>query len=66
MGVQGADRDADSIAQFFQTMLDGGIYLAPSPFEAGFVSTVHGDAELTLLRTAADRAFGSLSGRPSV
>ncbi|MDE0899975.1 MAG: glutamate-1-semialdehyde 2,1-aminomutase, partial [Longimicrobiales bacterium] len=61
-----AELDRDLFAQFFQTMLDGGIYLAPSPFEAGFVSTVHGDAELTLLRTAADRAFGSLSGRPSV
>jgi len=27
-------------------MLERGVYLAPSQFEAGFVSTVHGDAEI--------------------
>jgi glutamate-1-semialdehyde 2,1-aminomutase len=61
-----AGLDRDLFAQFFRTMLENGVYLAPSPFESGFVSTAHGGAEMDLLRTAADRAFGKLSGRPSV
>lgn len=31
---------------FFQRMLQNGVYLAPSPYEAAFVSTAHGEAEL--------------------
>jgi glutamate-1-semialdehyde 2,1-aminomutase len=37
---------------FFHEMLDGGIYLPPSAFEAAFTSAVHGAAELELLRNA--------------
>ena len=33
-------------------MLDAGVYLPPSPFEAWFASTVHGDAELEHFRRA--------------
>ncbi|HUE75901.1 MAG TPA: glutamate-1-semialdehyde 2,1-aminomutase [Chloroflexota bacterium] len=36
--------DTDRFARFFHAMLDRGIYLAPSQFEAAFVSTVHDDA----------------------
>ncbi len=32
--------------RFFHAMLERGVYLAPSQFEAGFVSTVHGPAEI--------------------
>lgn len=38
--------NTDIYPDFFQGMLRNGIYLAPSPFEAAFVSTAHGDAEL--------------------
>jgi glutamate-1-semialdehyde 2,1-aminomutase len=37
---------------FFHEVLEGGIYLPPSAFEAAFTSAVHGEAELELLRNA--------------
>ncbi len=42
---------------FFHEMLNEGVYLAPSPFEAGFTSITHGDAELSKSISAAERAF---------
>jgi len=42
-------------AQFFHAMLERGVYFAPSQFEAGFVSLMHGDAEIQrTLEAAAD------------
>jgi glutamate-1-semialdehyde 2,1-aminomutase len=35
--------DTEAFGRFFHAMLDGGVYLAPSQFEAGFVSSVHDD-----------------------
>jgi glutamate-1-semialdehyde 2,1-aminomutase len=35
--------DRDAFARFFHAMLDEGVYLAPSQFEAAFVSTAHSD-----------------------
>jgi len=46
---------------FFHAMLDRGINLAPSAFEAGFVSAAHGDEELRLTFEAADAAFDALA-----
>jgi len=48
---------AERFRTFFHAMLDQGIYLAPSPFEAGFVTTAHGDAEIDQTLEAARRAF---------
>jgi glutamate-1-semialdehyde 2,1-aminomutase len=42
---------------FFKAMLDQGVYLAPSPFEAGFLSMAHGDAEVDDTLEAARRAL---------
>lgn len=42
---------------FFHAMLDEGVYLAPSAFEAGFVSAGHDDAVITATIVAANRAF---------
>lgn len=42
--AKGADTEAFS--RFHHACLERGVFLAPSPFEAGFVSTVHGDAEI--------------------
>ena len=52
--------DTKKFARFFHGMLDRGIYLAPSQFEAGFISTAHtqGDIEATL--RAANEALKSL------
>jgi len=40
----GADQDAFS--RYFWGMLEGGVYVAPSVFEAAFVSTVHSGADI--------------------
>lgn len=45
---------------FHKTMLANGIYLAPSMFEAGFVSTAHGAKELDLTLQAFDLALGKI------
>jgi len=52
--------DAGRFRSFFHAMLDQGIYLAPSPFEAGFVTTAHGDSEIDQTLEAARRAFRKL------
>ena len=41
-----AAADIDRFRRFFHGMLDEGVYLAPSAFEAGFVSAAHGDDEI--------------------
>jgi glutamate-1-semialdehyde 2,1-aminomutase len=48
--ARGTDRTAYNT--FFHAMLDGGVYLPPSAFEAGFTSAVHGEAELAAVETA--------------
>ena len=40
--------DTQKFAKFFHAMLDGGVYLAPSAFEAGFMSKAHSDDDLDL------------------
>ncbi|MGC8879618.1 MAG: glutamate-1-semialdehyde 2,1-aminomutase [Anaerolineae bacterium] len=49
--------DTQRFARFFQAMLEQGVYLAPSQFEAGFVSTAHDDMVIESTITAARRAF---------
>jgi glutamate-1-semialdehyde 2,1-aminomutase len=49
--------DKGAFNRFFHAMLDEGVYLAPSAFEAGFVSAAHGDAEIGKTLEAARRAF---------
>ena len=52
--------DKDAFNRFFHGMLDEGIYLAPSAFEAGFVSAAHGDAEIEATLEAARRVFAKM------
>jgi glutamate-1-semialdehyde 2,1-aminomutase len=54
--------DVDAFRRFFHAMLDRGIYLAPSAYEAGFVSAAHGEAELGKTLDAARAAFHELRG----
>ncbi|MGH8177583.1 MAG: glutamate-1-semialdehyde 2,1-aminomutase [Steroidobacter sp.] len=49
--------DVQRFNRFFHAMLDEGVYLAPSAFEAGFVSAAHGDADIEATVAAARRAF---------
>lgn len=53
--------NVDQFRAFFHAMLKRGVYLAPSAFEAGFVSITHGDAELAATLEAAERAFAEIA-----
>lgn len=53
--------DAAAFNAFHHAMLDLGIYLAPSAFEAGFVSAAHTPADLAATLAAADQAFAQLA-----
>ncbi len=48
-----AQADIERFKRFFHGMLDAGIYLAPSAFEAGFVSAAHGESEIAQTLAAA-------------
>ncbi|HDZ16254.1 hypothetical protein LCGC14_0984320 [marine sediment metagenome] len=52
--------DQERFKKFFHLMLDNGVYLAPSAFEAGFTSAAHGDAEIQHTLNAAKIAFAAL------
>ncbi|MCL1056838.1 glutamate-1-semialdehyde 2,1-aminomutase [Shewanella gelidimarina] len=53
--------DAEKFPVFYHGMLDEGIYLAPSAYEAGFMSLAHGEAELEATLAAADRVFAKMA-----
>ncbi|BDZ74413.1 MULTISPECIES: glutamate-1-semialdehyde 2,1-aminomutase [Methylophaga] len=52
--------DQERFKHFFHLMLDNGVYLAPSAFEAGFVSAAHGQQEIEHTLSAAKTAFAAL------
>jgi glutamate-1-semialdehyde 2,1-aminomutase len=52
--------DREAFNRFFHAMLARGVYLAPSAYEAGFVSSAHGARELEQTFAAADQAFAQL------
>jgi glutamate-1-semialdehyde 2,1-aminomutase len=58
--TQVAASDLKRFRTFFHGMLDAGIYLAPSAFEAGFVSARHGSIEIDATLTAARKVFATL------
>jgi len=53
--------DKDRFNRFFHLMLERGVYLAPSAYEAGFVSAAHGAKEIEATLAAASEAFRSLA-----
>ena len=55
-----AQCDTKAFASYFRTMLEEGIYLAPSQFETAFVSAAHTDADLDRTIAAARKAFKAL------
>lgn len=52
--------DVTHFKKFFHGMLEHGIYLAPSAFEAGFISIAHDDETLSLTLKAADVVFSKM------
>ena len=55
--------DREGFNRFFHAMLENGVYLAPSAYETGFVSSAHGEAEIAATLAAARSAF--TRGTPS-
>jgi glutamate-1-semialdehyde 2,1-aminomutase len=53
--------DKNAFNRFFHAMLDQGVYLAPSAFEAGFVSAAHNDADIGATIAAASAAFAKVA-----
>ena len=58
--AQVAAADVERFKQFFHGMLDQGVYLAPSAFEAGFVSAAHSDDDIDATIAAARKVFATL------
>ncbi len=52
----------EAFARFFHAMLDEGVYLAPSQFEAAFVSVMHDEAIIERTIAASQKAFGAVRG----
>jgi glutamate-1-semialdehyde 2,1-aminomutase len=53
--------DAAAFNRFFHAMLERGVFLAPSAFEAGFVSSAHDDAVIAATIDAARQAFAAIA-----
>jgi glutamate-1-semialdehyde 2,1-aminomutase len=53
--------DRERFNRFFHAMLERGVYLAPSAYEAGFVSGAHGADEVRATLAAAGEAFATLA-----
>ncbi|MCU0843257.1 MAG: glutamate-1-semialdehyde 2,1-aminomutase [Thiobacillaceae bacterium] len=54
--------DKEAFNRFFHLMLLEGVYLAPSAFEAGFVSAAHSDEDIDATLAAAAKCFAKLAG----
>ncbi len=53
--------DIERFRAFFTAMLDRGIYMAPSPFEAGFMSSAHEEEDINTTLEAAEAVFATMS-----
>jgi len=54
------ESDVQAFTRFFHAMLERGVYLAPSAYEAGFVSAAHTDADIAATLAAAKAAFATV------
>lgn len=54
------DTDGEQFAKFFRLMLSEGVCLAPSKYEAWFLTTAHTEADVIQTIEAADRSFAAL------
>jgi glutamate-1-semialdehyde 2,1-aminomutase len=52
--------DTELFGKFFNSMLENGVFLPPSQFEAAFVSYVHNDFELSKTLEATEKAVKTL------
>jgi glutamate-1-semialdehyde 2,1-aminomutase len=54
-----ATSDTEAFGRFHRAMMEAGIWLPPSQFEAAFVSTAHGQTEVEITLKAAEKAFAA-------
>jgi glutamate-1-semialdehyde 2,1-aminomutase len=54
------DSDIDKFKRFFHAMLDEGVYLAPSAYEAGFLSIQHSELVIGEILRASEIAFANI------
>ena len=59
------DHDAAAFRRFYWAMLDEGVYLAPSPYEAWIVTLGHTEADIDAAIRAAERSFARLAEAPT-
>lgn len=52
--------DTERFGRFFHALLNEGVYIAPSQFEAGFLSTAHTEAEIEATIAAVEKAFAAI------
>jgi glutamate-1-semialdehyde 2,1-aminomutase len=55
--------DRDFFSSYYRECLAGGVFFAPSPFEAGFMSTAHGDAEVDETLEVVERSLAKATGQ---
>ena len=55
--TQSTECNIEQFTTFFQSMLQQGVYLAPSAYEAGFMSSAHNNDDIHATITAAQKAF---------
>jgi glutamate-1-semialdehyde 2,1-aminomutase len=63
--VSAAKSDTEAFGRFFRSMLDNGIYLPPSQFEAAFLSAAHTEEDIRQTIAAAKQAFEAVVSRHS-
>jgi len=60
-----AQGDREAFNRFFHAILSEGVYLAPSAFEAGFVSAAHTETDIEQTVNAASRVFARRTAYPA-
>ncbi len=58
---QAARSDTKRFAAFHRAMMEAGIWLPPSQFEAAFMSTAHSEADIQQTLDAARKAFAAIA-----
>jgi glutamate-1-semialdehyde 2,1-aminomutase len=61
--AQAALSDTAAFGRFHRAMLDAGVWLPPSQFEAAFLSNAHGEEEVTATIAAARTAFKAVQAQ---
>lgn len=61
--AEAQDTDGEAFARFFRLMLDRGVYLAPSKYEAWFLTTAHTESDIDMTLEAAEASFRAMASK---